>query len=1161
MAIADLRLTTSRYTVPATYIDFVPTPQAGTPQGTPRYPCLVARGHRLARETSIPHIRARVYGEQLAFSTTAPYTAGLDHNAAPDQTLAQLYSSSGQPVDLDKWRFLTSLSGSGLYDRVQVDATSYDHTTTYFIEYQSIDRDVQDDLQFNDLREMLLVGDSGGQNQYIEYEDYRVVTGLTGSATDPDACTPGTANTHLTGTVSPIVKAGIGGGPPAGLGLVTFSAGNSYTGAYNRRYRLTSTNGVNKQFSLSITNLSGGNAQVPNVPANVADSIFELVGGGPTWVGVQVTDPALYIVAPLPNYVDDDGIRLTFDLNGGAFANDDYYEWTAYAPGKIEFCSAHDNTNQYSDVLDPVELGIFDANSTATQASGGVITVHSDTDYVGDFDRSYFIQCTANGGGPAPAARTATIYWNGYGELPYTNSAVVTVTEGGNASRLLLENGIYLTFNFGTAHATIDTTNTILTPAATTLSSAITLANMILTQFNAHDFDAGPVWHFAGPNAHQIVAVPATDLATLRTLALDIQTKYAAHLADLTQHVLADTIWSLDSDLTVSATSSLAEVIAFLNDVKTRYNRHRQANGFSGTAQSDTWRIDAKAARRNFTGKDDRNVTLTINTFVAATTFPVTYTSSTLEGGWGTVTIADYSDPWLDLPDSIRLMVRNLSTTESYTANNTFTFSTVNYDVVDWTLVSRSSETIAEDDIVLDTLGNVTGTPLDYYLDLQYTPEQVLRVKRADTGLAISYRWVTDTPYIAFTTDPATDVIVDYEHRGDEPDPGLSYYVTANRLRAVTDYDVAQGPFLSPDESRAFAYPATTDNHLWMGSEVAWNAAPFGFYMVQVRDLSGDGNFVTADYKRAIDATETTSAISDVIVLSPAATGASAWDNITAYAKNSCEKMNSPFEAKERLLWVGAPVGTAIGDESTPDTLVYYARRSLQCPPSGKAKGNIILLGNTTATRSFQLEDGSSTTVTLDGSYIAAHTAALVASFPNPTDTILHRACVAFDTVDTPNEKEALLLGTASITWLEALGTGTYWYAESVTVDTTQKSLNEISARTQAHFVVRYIRQRMNDAMIALVPPSPLAGVALLAGFLTQLLSALVSAQIIAPYGSELNPPVVRDVSSEDYQVLVDETDRSLYHFKFFFNGRYPIKRLFGLYSIDTKFWSASSAA
>jgi hypothetical protein len=1113
----------------------------------------VGRGHRLARETSIPHIRARVYGEQLAFSTTAPYVASLDHNAAPDQTLAQLYSQSGQPVDADKWRFLVDVATGTLYNRVQVDATAYDHTATYYIEYQSIDRDVQDDLQFDDLREMLLVGDSGGQNQYVEYEDYRVVTGLTGSATDPDALTPGTANTHLTGTVSALVKTGA-----VGTGLVTFTAGNSYTGAYNRRYRLT-VSGAN-QFDLTITNLSGGNAQVPNVPANAANaSTFVLVGGGPTWTSVQITgNPAIYTVTPLPNYVEDDGLRLTFDLNGGAFGVTDYYEWTAYAPGKIEFCSAHDNDNQYSTVNDPVELGIFSADPAvaATQASGGVVTIHSDTDYVGDFDRSYFIQCTAQGGGPAPVARTATIYWNGYGELPYTNSGVVTVTEGGNASDVLLENGVHLVFNFGTAHASIDTTNTITTPDATTLSSAITLANMIRTQFNAHDFDAGPVWHFGGPGTHQITAAVATDLATLRTLCLDIQTKYAAHLADLTEHVLADTIWSLDSDLTVSATSTLAAVIAWANDVKAKYNRHRQANGFAGTVpQSDTWRVDAKAARRNFTAKDDRNVTVTVNTFVPATTFPISYTSSTLEGGSGTVTITDYSDPWVDLPDSIRLMVRNLSTTESYTANNTFTFSTVCYDTVDWTLVSRSSETIAEDDIVLDTLGNVTGTPLNYYLDLQYTPEQVLRVKRADTGVAVSYTWITGTPYVAFLTDPATDITVDYEHRGDEPDPGMSYYVSANRLRGLDEYDTPRR-FLSPDESRAALYPATTDNHLWMASEIMWNAAPFGIYVVQARALSGDNHFVAADYKRAIDATEVTSEISDVTVLSPAGS----WGLVTAYAKNSCEKMNSPFEAKERLLFCGAPVGTAIGDESTADTLVYYARRSLQCPPSGKAKGNIILLGNTTATRSFQLEDGSSTTVTLDGSFVAAHTAALVASFPNPTDTILHRACVAFDTIDTPNEKEALLLGTASITWLEALGTGTYRYAESVTVDTTEKALNEISARTQAHFVVRYIRNRMNDAMIALVPPSPLAGVALLAGYLTQLLSALVSAQIIAPYGSEQNPPVQRDVSSEDYRVLVDETDRTLYHFKFFFNGRYPIKRLFGLYSIDTKFWAASAA-
>ena len=39
--------------------------------------------------------------------------------------------------------------------------------------------------------------------------------------------------------------------------------------------------------------------------------------------------------------------------------------------------------------------------------------------------------------------------------------------------------------------------------------------------------------------------------------------------------------------------------------------------------------------------------------------------------------------------------------------------------------------------------------------------------------------------------------------------------------------------------------------------------------------------------------------------------------------------------------------------------------------------------------------------------------------------------------------------------------------------------------------------------------------------------------------------------------VMVDEIDRRLYHIGYFFNIRYPIKRIYGLYSVDSRFWDA----
>ncbi|MFA5135484.1 MAG: hypothetical protein WC505_06900 [Patescibacteria group bacterium] len=1174
MAIGDIRLTNSRYVRPGAYIGFVPQPSPVSPTGNPRYPCIVGRGSRLARVNAEQHVRARVYGEQLTFTSTAPYIAYLDNNANPDKGLTQVYDSSGRPVPSDKWAFLVNLSASGYYNRVQIDSTTFNKNVTYYVEYQSVDRGVLDEMMFDGVREMLLVGDAEGQNKYVEFTDYRVVTSLVGSTVDPDACTADTDNTFYAST---IVPAALVPAPAPGAGSVALNAATNYIGGYNRKYVLECVavnGGVSADFSLTVTNYSGGNAQTPNVPYVPAatTSIFRRIFADPA-TAFSLSNPASvgvlsgYLTTnPLPNFFGSDGIVLDIDA---AFIGGDVgitWTWMAYGPGKVEFASAHDNTNQYSTVLDPVELGDIDPALAATaQTSGGKITVHADTDFSDTLDRSYFLHCSASGG--AVPNRTATITWAGYKELPYTTGSIGLV-EGTPASyqRVLLENGIYLTFAFGTSHNLVDTTNVLASPAASTLSSAITLANEIRTEYGEHDNNTGGAWHVAGSGAHQIVAAASADLATLRTLALDIQTKYSAHLADTTEHVVVDAIWTLDTDLTITAASDLAALVNFLNDVRTKYTRHGVANGFD---LADTWRVDAKAARREFTGKDDRTVTLTFSAPVAATSVTATYTSSTLEGGWATETISDYSDPWFDLPDNIRLMVRNLqgftsnpgpplipNTHERYAANDVFTFATLNHDEIDWSLVNRASETTDSSDIRQDTLGTITGTPLYFYLVLQETPETVLRVKDAATLLPISYTWISDTPYIAFASDPTVDVIVDYEYRGNEPDPGNAYYITANRIRidsgSENEYEIPRR-FLNHDASRLGLYPAETNNHLWLGSETMWDARPFGIYCVQVKSAAGDDTFTTTDYRRGIDATETSNAITDVIPLSHFA--------VIPYAKTSIENMNNPFEAKERLLWVGAQVGTQVGDESTANTLVYYARRTLQCSPSSPGKGNIILIGNNEATRTYALEDGSATTVTLDGSYIAAYTAALVASFLNPSDTIGRKSVSSFDTITTFNEKELVLLGQASITSLDSIGTGIYQYVESVTVDTTELALNEISARTQAHYVVKYVRQKMDETLTYLVPPSPLAGVAIITNQLVLCLSGLVASGVIAPYGSDTNPPTIRQINpDQDVYVFADEIEKTKYHFWYYFNARYPIKRLFGLYSVDTKFWQTQSA-
>lgn len=1148
MAVGDIRLTTNRYIRPGTYIGRVHQPRPSSLTGTPRFPCAIGRGSRLAREQDSRHIRAYVYAETLNFSPAPPYFASLDHNASNDQGLARLYKSTGDEVTIDKWAFYETTTGSGEYDRVIIIDTAFDKNASYLIEYQSVDDDVLDELQFDDLRGVLYVGDSSGVSRYTEFEDYRINTTLTGDSTDTDALVAATTNTYTDGAVSAITETPAG----ASLATLTFDATTDYVFPYNRTYTLTAQNAGGAdpnrtiEFKVEVTATSGGNSQTTNLPFfSTADAPVLAIQQGVNDTNIALDDNTFYKVGyKLPTWWPDDGIVLDITWNGVAnFDDGDVFTWTASGPGLMEFSSAHQNTNQFSDVEDPVAGAYNSVTPANVFSSGGSITISSETDYNDEFDRQYTLVAT-NAAGVGPN-RTVDIQWAAHNELPFSEgSFTLTEATATSLTNVLLEKKIYLNFAFGADHNVADTTNT-LTGTATSLASALSLASTFMTKYNAHDNNDGGVWHIAGTPAHAFTVAAPIDLETLRTWALDAQTKLLAHWADTTQHWVADT--THDFTYTVTATSSLGDILAWLNDAIVQYNKHRVASGF---IDGDYWTINARADRREYTAKDDRNYLVTINTINAGVSVQLTYNANNYEGGWGvltaTATDGSYLDPYVDLPDNLRLMLRNVDS--RYAANDKHSFSVTCDDTMDWTLVRRASETIDDGDVQFDGPGTITGVPLTYYIILNETPTAILRVKQALAGTPLSYTWVTNTPYIYFATDPAVDIQVDYEWAGYEPNAGESYFVTANRKRDDNEFNEPIR-YLDRDSARLGLYPSATSNHLWLAAEIMFDTSFFGGYFIQVKSAGDNEVYTIADYRNAIDASETKSDISDIIVLS--------YFNALGYAKLSVEQMCDPFEGKQRLLWVGVPSGTAIGDDTTPGTIVYLARKTLQFGPNSQGKGNVILMANNTLTRTQQMEDGSTTTLALDGSFLAAHAAALTASFNDPASTILKQQVASFDSITLFTESETKILGAASTVYMNTLGSSIYEYGESRTVDTTEVALNEISARTQEHYVLKQIRTELNN-LIGFVPPSPAAGVLLIQSNLVLILGGMASSGIVAPYGSEQNPPTIRPINpNRDVYVFADPLDQRTYHFGYYFNTRLPIKNILGLYSVNTRFWDA----
>lgn len=134
-------------------------------------------------------------------------------------------------------------------------------------------------------------------------------------------------------------------------------------------------------------------------------------------------------------------------------------------------------------------------------------------------------------------------------------------------------------------HTLPDETNEVLADYCTDQATAITLATELRTDFNAHDLDATPTWHYAAGGSYQITAAVPSDVPTLITFCIDAQVQYAAHLADATMHSAADLLHPLSH--TIVITSTILDVQAFLNDFKNKFLGHQTDGNFDSLYDLD----------------------------------------------------------------------------------------------------------------------------------------------------------------------------------------------------------------------------------------------------------------------------------------------------------------------------------------------------------------------------------------------------------------------------------------------------------------------------------------------------------------------------------------------------------------------------------------------
>jgi len=161
------------------------------------------------------------------------------------------------------------------------------------------------------------------------------------------------------------------------------------------------------------------------------------------------------------------------------------------------------------------------------------------------------------------------------------------------------------------------------------LSSAITLANEIRTDFIAHAADER---HTTGAQDTSAIPAAATDLATLKTLAAALLTAYAAHNADMilasewAYHTAQGKACALTSAV---APTTLAEAVTRLNDLKAKYNDHEDET---------TGHADGASVVANQVAATDADYGDTNRVPVAGVTTGDVVWWSILNGGTGNVT-------------------------------------------------------------------------------------------------------------------------------------------------------------------------------------------------------------------------------------------------------------------------------------------------------------------------------------------------------------------------------------------------------------------------------------------------------------------------------------------------------------------------------------------
>jgi len=1137
-------LTTDQWVPPGVYLGRKSVPAPTTPSGS-RKICLIGIGSRLQNILDTQIVRSMVYNEPETFTqvgsgspaTVSLYQATLQHRSNLDKTVSFLIDQNGQIVGPANWQYVeaTDINGNGLGYSTQIElkASAYNRMSTYTLTYQSIDRDLLDPIPWYpplEMRQFLYAGDQPGSFQYVEFQDFMI----TMNATPPyDLTTANDAVEYL--TAEPMISltyspnwAGSSGPAFDIANEFTVDIANHKAGTYQITVDAVTASTSLAAGSVEYTVTFQANGTYFFTPVGQYTTVIPIIppsGGVVTTVIDGQLTMELTIADAQGTPIHPSSLVNVVGVSGGNYFNFNVQPFgqLAYAPSFFDSGGRPKYTAKDTRTVDFTVASVIDKNGNT------VIGVPTD---IPDIINYTFTSSTQEGGyGVFSVTRPGTA---GVGD-----GATVTITAPTKPT-LTTQTSVGLGFLTSTStlwlvldRGQIQTVTFTGLPGVPAMSDVVTVLN---TQFTLNNINAS-------------AAINAVD-----NTMLDISNKSPG--GDHQLSIVGGTAVTVNC-LNFSTTEAIGGDAILTTPTsgpldgdfgQVFVGRDVIITGATTAINNGTFTIE-KVTR-------SPNMTLTFRNDAAVTqAIPTT-------GNWEvTSPTPNYNNA--PFRDGIVFVLNN---PQNAVADQHTRLTITNEHTIDWSLVKSATENFDPTEVLTDALGLITGYAAANYVILSDVPEvsltMPLTILNQSGGTIIT---ITDptSPYLkadsegnltAIVRIPSYNSVTDgtltitYSSRGAEPSPGATYYFSASVLRPMTNYNSVV-TLNDGDDAANFLAPSQVDNALYIGQEIAYNQVPKpgAIAIVQVYDSDQDGIYTNTDFKAAIQASFGDKTITDRIVLS---NFGSILDT-----KTITIAANDPFVKKWALQWQGMPINAPIGSPTVSGSIVQTATSTLQVQGDNCGRGAFILIPNRWCKYTIQLNDGTQQQVTLDGSFLALAGAAQTAGFAQPRDSIIRQPVSGFDDIEVFSDSDLNIVGAASTCYIQAQGGGWEW-GESVTVDTSEPALNEISGRTQEQFVSRYMVQQVDAALVGYIANSPEELASVTQSFVGDTLLSLRAQNYVADWQDDSGNPRPFDPTNDVTAQPDPGGDPRNTQFQYLFFLYYPGKRFFGLYAVTNQAFS-----